>query len=299
MNRSLSLVPFCAVSVIVGALVPVQAGDDVARRVLERLKAGRAQAGVAELERRADLDRVALERARRVAALPHSKRLSLDESIRIGLVQEEVTAYRSASVHLDMVRGYTDPASGFLRAWTAYESAWAKAMKPGLDSVGIATHRADDGWVILVAVFLDEIRLPTNLRELERDTIRAINRIRVEQGMLVLGESTVLTEIARAHSEDMARRRYFDHASPDGRTAKQRVTARGLTYSTVGENIQKNHGYDDPVATAVASWMDSKAHRKNILTAAFRETGLGVAMTEDGTIYFTQLFFTPRDPSAE
>lgn len=298
MKRSLSLVVLCLVSVACGT-AGAQDSDAVAGRVLERLQAGRAQAGVAELERRADLDRVAMERARRIAALPHSERLALDESIHVGLDQEEVTAYRSASVHLDMVRGYADPASGFLRAWTRYESAWAKAMKPGLDSVGIATHRAGDGWVILVAVFLDEIRLPTNLRAVELEAIRAINRIRVEHGMPALDENAVLTEIARAHSEEMTRRRFFGHASPDGRTARERVAGRGLTYSQVAENIQKNRGHDDPVATAVASWMDSRAHRANILTAGFRETGMGVAMTEDGTIYFTQLFFTPRSPSAE
>jgi uncharacterized protein YkwD len=198
-----------------------------------------------------------------------------------------------------MVRGYADPASGFLRAWTAYESAWAKAMRPELDSVGIATHRAEDGWIVLVAVFLDEIRLPTDLRALELDAIGAINSIRSEQDLPALGESSVLTEIARAHSEEMARRDYFGHTSPDGRTVKERVAARGVTYRTVGENIQRNQGHDDPVAVAVESWMDSDAHRENILTAGFRETGLGVAMTEDGTVYFTQLFLTPRNPSDE
>ncbi len=153
--------------------------------------------------------------------------------------------------------------------------------------------------MILVAVFVDELRLPTNLRELELAAIRAVNEIRVERGMLALGESAVFTEIARAHSEDMVRRHYFGHVSPDGETMKERITARGLTYSKIAENIQKNQGHDDPVATAVESWMDSEGHRANILTAEFRETGLGVAMTEDGTIYFTQMFFTPRTPTAE
>ena len=242
---------------------------------------------------------MALERARTIAALPHSKRLALGESIQVGLEQEGVTGYRSASLHLDMVRGYADSASGFLRSWTAYESAWSKAMNPELDSVGIATQRAEDGWVILVAVFLDEIRMPTNLRELGLQAIGAINRIRAERGMPSLGENSTLTKIARGHSEDMARRGYFSHTSPDGRRARDRLAARGVTYRTVAENIQKNRGHDNPVSVAIESWMRSKSHRQNILTAAFRETGLGVAVDESGMFYFTQLFLTQRDAPDE
>ena len=49
-------------------------------------------------------------------------------------------------------------------------------------------------------------------------------------------------------------------------------------------------GHDDPVNMAVESWMGSKGHRKNILDGGFRQTAVGVAVTEDGTFYFTQLF---------
>jgi hypothetical protein len=33
-----------------------------------------------------------------------------------------------------------------------------------------------------------------------------------------------------------------------------------------------------------------------MLTAEFAETGVGVAVAEDGTLYFTQLFILRRDP---
>ena len=40
--------------------------------------------------------------------------------------------------------------------------------------------------------------------------------------------------------------------------------------------------------------MGSQQHRENILKREFREIGIGVARNEDGEIYYTQVFGTPR-----
>ena len=41
---------------------------------------------------------------------------------------------------------------------------------------------------------------------------------------------------------------------------------------------------------AVNGWMNSKGHRENILKASYDRTGIGVAVAEDGKVYFTQNF---------
>ena len=88
-----------------------------------------------------------------------------------------------------------------------------------------------------------------------------MNAARRERNLAPLDEDPVLSEVARAHSRDMMRRRYFDHTSPDGSTAADRVLARGVKYGSVGENVHRSQGMDDPVATAVDAWLTSRGHR--------------------------------------
>lgn len=58
--------------------------------------------------------------------------------------------------------------------------------------------------------------------------------------------------------------------------------------STVGENVAM--GYRS-VASAVVGWYDSPGHRANMLNPAFRSMAAAVAYAQDGTPYYTQVFF--------
>jgi uncharacterized protein YkwD len=49
-------------------------------------------------------------------------------------------------------------------------------------------------------------------------------------------------------------------------------------------------GYDDPAELAVQKWLESTAHRKNLLGPNWKESAVGVAVTEDGTYYLTEVF---------
>jgi uncharacterized protein YkwD len=273
--------------------LPAAAAGETARAVLDLVQEERCQAGAGALARRADLDDVARIRAERIAGLSHDKRLSLSQSIEAGLHEAGIKGFRHAALHLDMVRGYTDPAEGFLRSWRGYSSAWSRALDPRFGQVGIATHQADDGWVILVAIMLEELVDPGDPRKLESSTTEAVNDIRREHGLPELIHSASLAEVARAHSEEMARRGYFGHESPEGLRSQDRVTAAGIAFQALAENIQRNQHFDDPVQQAVSSWMRSAGHRKNILEPLFVQTGVGVAIDEEGKLYFTQLFMSP------
>jgi uncharacterized protein YkwD len=282
---------------LLGCLVVAGGGvrAGVADKVYEALQASRSAAGVVPLERRADLDRVARSRAERVAALPHRERLEVAASVGEELRQAGIE-FRRVSLHLDLNRGYTDPAQAFVGSWSEAETAWSAALSEEFDVTGLGAARADDGWIVLAVVLLEEHppRPVLDTVELESRTLQSVNRARSAQRLGVLEVDSVLVELARAHGRDMVRRRYFDHLAPDGTDLADRIRRRGLEYSRIGENLHRNAGSEDPVSLAVKSWLESQGHRELLLLPEFTTTGIGVVLDdESGTLYFTQIFLAP------
>jgi uncharacterized protein YkwD len=267
----------------------------VAERVLEAVQEARGEAGLPPLARRDELDRVALAHAEHVAGLPHEERLEASENFGPTLHSIGIEARRLSS-HLDFNRGYDDPAAAFIEDWSTYEPGWSAAMSGHYDQVGIASVRADDGWNVLVGILVKEFEPRPEVvpAEIEMETLAAVNEARRTHGLAPLAEDAVLSEVARAHSRDMMRRGYFDHTSPDGVTAQDRVQARGIEYRRVGENVHRSQGMDDPVATAVDAWLKSPGHRELLLSAEFDRTGVGIAVDGEGMYYFTQVFVGSR-----
>ena len=135
----------------------------------------------------------------------------------------------------------------------------------------------------------------TDLAAMERRTERLVNDARRNEGSLrPLVHSDVLAEIAREHSQDMARNDYLGHDDSRGHGPDWRVRQRGIRYRSVAENVAENRGWEDPVARAVDGWLRSPGHRRNIMDRGLTESGVGIALDpESGTLYFTQLFLRP------
>ncbi|MGO9589701.1 MAG: CAP domain-containing protein [Candidatus Acidiferrales bacterium] len=99
-----------------------------------------------------------------------------------------------------------------------------------------------------------------------------------------------LAEVARLHSEEMAREGYFGHEAIDGSQPFNRVSRAGIQWRSTGENIAKCRD----VAEAEAIFMDEpkfqQNHRGNILNPAYTHIGVGIASGPDGTLYITQEF---------
>ena len=122
------------------------------------------------------------------------------------------------------------------------------------------------------------------------ELINAERRARGRGPLVIDGE---LTRMARYHSENMARRGFFNHVDRDGLDLTGRASVLGLVgWKALGENIAYNQGYDDPTAFAVERWMISDKHRENILNREFTHAGIGIARSADGRIFFTQVFMT-------
>ena len=122
------------------------------------------------------------------------------------------------------------------------------------------------------------------------ELVNAERRARGRGPLVIDGE---LTRMARYHSENMARRGFFNHVDRDGLDLTGRASVLGLVgWKALGENIAYNQGYDDPTAFAVERWMISNKHRENILNREFTHAGIGIAKAADGSVYFTQVFMT-------
>ena len=73
--------------------------------------------------------------------------------------------------------------------------------------------------------------------DLEAPFYEAVNRFRLSQHLIPLRRLPEMDRIARAHSEDMARRSYLSHVSPEGRNPVDRLHAGGVSgFTLAAEN---------------------------------------------------------------
>jgi uncharacterized protein YkwD len=121
------------------------------------------------------------------------------------------------------------------------------------------------------------------------EVVAATNAERTRRGLVALNVEARLAGAAQAHSDDMARRNFFAHESPEGRSVADRVRAFGYRYRVVAENIAAGQRTADEVVTG---WMNSPGHRANILNAEVRQIGVGLAAGGTYGTCWTQVFGT-------
>jgi uncharacterized protein YkwD len=114
---------------------------------------------------------------------------------------------------------------------------------------------------------------------LEAAIVRAINRIRVTDGLRPLRTSHSLRTAARGHSRAMLERGFFAHESADGTAFSERIrryyTSRGWRTWSVGEALLASQGSDTEAKAIVDAWLDSPPHRAIILSPNWRDAGVG------------------------
>lgn len=164
---------------------------------------------------------------------------------------------------------------------------------------------------------LSKVKPAIDIRQLESRTYELINVERVRRGLPPLEHIEKLRLIARSHSSDMAKRAYFAHISPEGRSPTDRGKLAGYicrkdyeSRYTLGlaENIYQTWLYnsfktlngrvvsydwltlEELARRVVNGWMSSRKHKENILKSSYDRAGLGVAVAKDGKVYSTQNF---------
>ena len=129
---------------------------------------------------------------------------------------------------------------------------------------------------------------PTSM---ELRTFELVNSERAKQGLRPLVWDAELTRMARLYSEKMASQNFFSHKAPDGEGLRERSRASGIVgFKRLGENLAYNKGFTDAAICAVVGWMHSEGHREHILDGEFTRSGMGIARSADGRVYFTQVF---------
>jgi uncharacterized protein YkwD len=131
--------------------------------------------------------------------------------------------------------------------------------------------------------------------ELEARLWQDVNVERARHHLIPLERRADLDRVARAHSEDMARRRYFAHESPDGRDPLDRIGAVAAPgFTLAAENVGTTNR-SNPNREILQSWLASPVHRRNLLAPPFNATGVGIARAPDGSLLYTQVYVTyPR-----
>lgn len=290
-SRGVSVLLAVTVALVTGGAVKDK--SYIADAIVELLQEHRSAAGAPQLERRAALDEAAARRARALARRAPEMKLAEEEPMDTLLRESGVLRYGRVQEHVEMQQGYADASGVAVGRWREAADTWSMMMDPRMSAVGVATVVGDDGWLVLVTVFLEDLYVPDDLGEWEARLLASVNRIRVEHGMPPQFASSDLSRIARLHSEDMARRDFFAHAGPEGYDLSRRVIGINLEYLRLAENIGRNRGQEDPVEVAISGWMKSAKHRKNILDGDLIRCGVGIAMDEHGMFYFTQIFLQP------
>jgi uncharacterized protein YkwD len=120
-----------------------------------------------------------------------------------------------------------------------------------------------------------------NLDRVRAATRCLINAERRRHGARPVRADNDLRQAAHRYAKRMVERNFFAHQSPSGSELAERVRAsgylRGARGWAAGENLAWGSGPLATPAATVRAWMGSPGHRANLLSARFREVGVGAA----------------------
>jgi uncharacterized protein YkwD len=121
--------------------------------------------------------------------------------------------------------------------------------------------------------------------------IKAVNAERQAQDLTPYSVDEQLVRLAWGQAQDMVKRGYFSHVTPEGRTLRDRFREQDLATTWVGENIYLSvQPADRAVSQTLAWFMGDAPHRRNILHSNFNRIGVGVAQGASGWYTFVLVF---------
>jgi len=122
--------------------------------------------------------------------------------------------------------------------------------------------------------------------------LERMNVQRFAKGKVTVQPSPGLDSVAQAHAEDMLRRGYFAHESPDGERARDRVARiqPQMIVFDVRENLARAIAsqpspFEESVEDAITGWVKSPPHAKNLFHSGTTHVGFGVAETTRNGIW--------------
>lgn len=125
----------------------------------------------------------------------------------------------------------------------------------------------------------------------EQEVLNLTNQLRAVIGCGALAANPHLQTAAKSYSQYMIDTNSWGHTGLNGSTPASRAADAGYD-GGVGENIAM--GYTT-AAEVYNAWLTSKAgHYENLVNCSYRDIGIGLVRSADGTAYWTQDFGIPR-----
>jgi uncharacterized protein YkwD len=124
----------------------------------------------------------------------------------------------------------------------------------------------------------------------EAKIAQEINALREKQGLKPLKIDLRLRQIARAHSELLAKHKELRDQFPEEGTLQDRVASAGMKKVDSGA---ENSGQNVDVAKVNQMFLDSPGHKANLLNPKFNVMGVGV-VKDAQTNWVTQVFIENR-----
>jgi uncharacterized protein YkwD len=122
--------------------------------------------------------------------------------------------------------------------------------------------------------------------ERKAELVRLVNDEREKTGLAALKVLPALAECAQVKAQDIVDNDYYSHDSPTYGAWHFMIKEYVPERFTSGEVLV----FRETSAEAFAAWMDSTAHRANLLFPHFTHTGVGTAVNERGNRIWVQQF---------
>lgn len=124
--------------------------------------------------------------------------------------------------------------------------------------------------------------------------IHLTNQTRTSIGLPSLKENPKLVQAAYLKADDMIKKDYFSHQSPEGIWPWDWLKRVGYNYQLAGENLAIGFLDSEEVHRA---WLNSPSHKANILNPNYQEIGIAVLKGDfegNEAVIVVQLFGSPK-----
>lgn len=192
----------------------------------------------------------------------------------------------SAAVIVTLVMSAISASANTTHKVVSGDTMWKIAVKyeVGLSEIISVNSHISNPALIYPGQIINIPNTDSAVLEYEKEVIRLVNEIRVENGLNKLTTDWELSRVARYKSQDMKDNNYFSHTSPVYGSPFEMIKNFGISFKSAGENIAK--GQKTPQAV-VTGWMNSSGHRANILNKSYNKIGVGYVANGN---YWTQMF---------
>ena len=176
-------------------------------------------------------------------------------------------------------------------------------MDPAYRDLGVGLASGENGTTCVLVFglslaedFAENTAALADLPRVREEILARVNAARHARRLPPLRVDPMLQDAAQAHADDMIRRSYYGHDSPEGVGAYARARHAGYKGQTVAENIAEGQM---SVAAVMEGWMGSPGHREHIVSPTLSEIGIGMAYGKNlrgYEIVWVQVFGTPPPP---